>query len=217
MTSPSFRDMVLERVTIHKFRAGNPVYRLDDPAGGLWGILNGSVEAEMPGSSGPLLGHFGAPGFWFGEGTVIMSTARRIGVFATRPSILAHLSIADCHSILAKDPLGWRWIALLSTINTDIALLLAADLLVRDPARRTSAMLLRLAGLRNGKFLPSSQVPINLSHAKLGQLTNLSRNAIGTILKSFEDEGYIAVKYRSIEVKDAARLLALLADEKSEP
>ena len=88
---------------------------------------------------------------------------------------------------------------------------LAADLLLRDPEQRTAAMLLRLAGLRNGMFLKPHQVPIHLSHEKLGQLVNLSRNAIGPILKSFENKGYLTVAYRSIDIQDAAGLAALLA------
>jgi CRP/FNR family transcriptional regulator, cyclic AMP receptor protein len=211
LTSPAFRGAVLQRLSIHKFDTNEPIYRLDDPAGGLWSILNGVIEAEMPGPAGPLLGHCGAPGFWFGEGTVIFSSQRRAGVFATCPSTLAHLSIADCHSVLAADPSGWRWIALLSTMTTDLAMRLAADLLLRDPEQQTAAMLLRLAGLRNGMFLKPHQVPIHLSHEKLGQLVNLSRNAIGPILKSFEKKGYLTVAYRSIDIQDAAGLAALLA------
>lgn len=113
--------------------------------------------------------------------------------------------------MLAVDPLGWRWVALLATMTTDLAVRLAADVLLRDPEQRTAAMLLRLAGLRNGMFLKPYQVPIILSHAKLGQLVNLSRNAISPILKSFEDRGYLRVAYRSIEIQDAAALAALLA------
>lgn len=211
LTSPAFRAVVLEKLSIHEFETGDPVYRLNDPAGGLWGIVKGSVAAEIPGPAGPCLGHFATPGFWFGEGPVIYSSPRRVGVFATCSSTLAHLSLADCQSILAADQSGWRWIALLSNMITDLVLRLAADLMLRDPEQRTAAMLLRLAGLRNGMFLKPYQVPINLSHEKLGQLANLSRNAIGPILKSFENKAYIRLSYRSIEVVDAAGLSALLA------
>lgn len=210
LTSPTFCEAVLQKLSIHKFDTNEPIYRHEDPAGGLWGILNGAIEAELPGPTGPILGHSGAPGYWFGEGPIIFPSTRRAGVFATSPSTLAHLSIADCNSILSADPSGWHWIALLATMTTDLALRLAADLLLRDPEQRTAAMLLRLAGLRNGMFLKPHQVPIHLSHEKLGQLVNLSRNAIGPILKSFEDRGYLRVAYRTIEIQDAGALSALL-------
>jgi hypothetical protein len=54
------------------------------------------------------------------------------------------------------------------------------------------------------------QVPIHPSHEKPGQLVNLSRNAIGPILKSFENMGYLTVAYRSNDIRGAAGLAALL-------
>jgi len=210
LTSSDFRASVLERLAVYEFQAGDPIYRLQDPAGGLWGIVKGSIEAEMPGPTGPSLGHFGTPGLWFGEGTVINSSPRRTGVSATCPSTLAHLSLADCQSLLAADPYGWRWIALLSTMTTDLALRLASDLMLRAPDQRTAAMLLRLAGLRNGMFLKPHIVPINLSHEKLGILANLSRNAINPILKDFEHKGLVRISYRSIENQDVDGLSKLL-------
>lgn len=210
LTSPAFRTAVLEKLSVHHFKGGDPVYRIDDRSGGLWAIMDGSIEAEMPGATGPSLGHFATPGFWFGEGTLIHPTPRRVGVFAIGPATLAHVSLADCQAILAADPSGWRWIALLSTFSTDLVLQLAADLLLRDPEKRTAALLLRLSGQRNGRFLKSHRMPVQLSHEKLGQMVNLSRNAIGPILASFAGRGFIAVRYRSIDVLDAPGLSDLL-------
>lgn len=38
----------------------------------------------------------------------------------------------------------WRWIALLASMNQDIAIRLSADLLFPDARKRTAALLLRL-------------------------------------------------------------------------
>ena len=43
LASPTFRGAVLQKLSIHKFDTNEPIYRLDDPAGGLWGMLNGAI------------------------------------------------------------------------------------------------------------------------------------------------------------------------------
>lgn len=96
-------------------------------------------------------------------------------------------------------------------MTSDLAIRLSADLLVRDPAKRTAAMLLRLAGMRNGRFLNASPAPISLSREKLGNLANLSRNSIGPILIDFAKRGYIEMHYRSIVVTDQVGLSSMLA------
>lgn len=202
-TPAPFREAMLTRATIQRLEKGEPAYHLHDPPGGLWGIVSGEVEIELPGMEAePSIAHFAMPGFWLGEATLIEPTPRRVGVRATRPSTLATISLADCHAILAAEPAYWRWIALLSTMHLDFAMSVAADLLLRDPHKRTAAMLLRLSGFRNGIFLEPFGVEIQLSHEKLGRLVNLSRNALGPILKKFVDQKLIHMDYRSIQITD---------------
>lgn len=215
LTPLDFREAILARASFHEFAAGEAVTRIDGPHGGLWGLVEGAVEIELPGpETVPRLGHFGVPGFWFGEGTLIYSSPRRVGAAAACRSVFATVTLADCQMILDADPAGWRWIALQSTINTDLAIRTAADALIRDSEQRTAATLLRLAGLRNGMFLPPFKTPIRLSHEKLGLMAGLSRNAIGPIISRFEECGFLSVNYRAIEIKDAEGLLAVLARER---
>jgi CRP-like cAMP-binding protein len=211
LTPIEFRSAVLERVTLHKFDPGETVYRIGDPPGGLWAVVDGTVEIEIPGpESAPTFARFATPGIWLGEGALIRASRRRAGIIATCPCMMAYLSLADCRRLLEEDPSRWRWIALLSTMNLDLALQLAADLLLREPEKRTAAMILRLAGLRNGPFLRSTPSPIRLSQEKLGLLVNLSRTAIGPIIHDFMEKGWIEVHYREISVRDEAGLLSVL-------
>jgi CRP-like cAMP-binding protein len=211
-TPIEFRSAVLERISLHEFGRGEPIYRSGDPPGGLWAIVDGTVEIEIPGpENAPSFAHFATPGFWLGEGALIRASPRRVGVVATGRCTMAYLSLTDCRRLLEEDPSRWHWIALLSTMNLDLALRLAADLLLREPEKRTAAMILRLAGLRNGAFLPPTPSPIRLSQEKLGMLVNLSRNAIGPIIHDFTEKGLIEVRYRVISVRDEAGLLSILS------
>ncbi|HET9445760.1 MAG TPA: hypothetical protein VFO35_05845, partial [Steroidobacteraceae bacterium] len=47
-TPPNFRKAVLARTQLRAFRKGAAVYRLHDPPGGLWAVVKGAVELELP-------------------------------------------------------------------------------------------------------------------------------------------------------------------------
>lgn len=211
LTPTAFRDGVLARVTRRAFDSGSSVFRLGDPSDGIWGILNGAVQIELPTATRlPTLAHFAIPGFWFGVGPLVRDMPRRVGVTATEPSVLVRLSPADCRALLAEHPGDWRWMALLSTMETDIALGVAADLLLTAPVQRVIATLLRIAGMRNGSFPPFVPHPISLSQERLALLCNLSRTVVSGALKELLLRGLIRIEYRRITVLDAPGMLALL-------
>jgi CRP/FNR family cyclic AMP-dependent transcriptional regulator len=208
-----FQDAILQRVAARKFERGEAIYRIGDPPGGLWAIVDGAVQIEIPGpAAAPELAHFATPGYWFGEGPLIHSAPRRVGVVAATPSTLATISLSDCNAVLAEEPANWRWIALLATMNTDLAIGVAADLLLQGPRERVIAALLRLGGFRNGLFLPSSPKTISLSQERLGQITNLSRTLVSGIVRNLEEQGLIKIEYRGIRILDDVKLKSLLLD-----
>jgi len=209
LTPPDFSRRVLERIRLREFERGTAVFRAGDAPGGPWAILEGAARIEMPlPGTAPHFVHLAASGFWFGEGPLIAGNRRAVTVIAVQRSTLATLPIEDCHAILKADPAAWRWIALLSVMTTDLSLGVAVDSLLRNPAQRTAALLLRLAGLRNVFFKSADPLPVQLSQERLGQLVNLSRNSITPILRDFVKRGLIEMGYGSIRVVDAAGLAA---------
>ena len=211
-TPPGFRNNVLARIQSRDFAKGEAIYRAGDSPGGLWVVLKGAVELELPPpDTAPHFVHLAAPGFWFGEWPLIWEKPRRLTVIATVPSRLATLPLAECRAMLEADPSGWRWIALLSTMTTDLSAGIVSDLLLRDPAKRTAAVLLRVAGVRSHVFISPEPSPIHLSQEKLAHLVNLSRNTIIPILHDFVRLGFIEVKYGSIAVVDVKGLSSTIS------
>jgi CRP/FNR family transcriptional regulator, cyclic AMP receptor protein len=211
-TPPEFRASVLARIEIHDFDKGEAVYRAGDTGGGLWALVEGTVEIESVAlGAGPQLVHFGVPGFWFGEGPLIFNVPRIVSVIAGRPSTLVTLPLADCRDILDADPPAWRWVALHCAMTTDIAVGVVTDLLLRDPAKRTAALLLRLAGVRSHVFRSDRPSPIYLSQEKLAQLVNLSRNTIIPLLHEFAQSGCIEIGYGEIRVKNIGGLTEMIS------
>lgn len=211
LTAPDFRQAVLDRLTFRKLTAGDPVYRSGDREGGLWAVIEGGVQFEISGPQiVPGLAHVAIPGFWFGAASLIGKEARRHDAYASEPSVFATISLLDCRAILDEDPGGWQWIALLASMNLDLAMGMAADLLLQDPRRRVVATLLRLAGWRTGNHLPPNPGPVQLSQQHLGQIANLSRTVVSATLRDLEDRGLISIGYRSLEVLDGEALKTML-------
>jgi CRP-like cAMP-binding protein len=158
LTPVDFRQAVFERLTMRKFSAGEAVYRTGDTEGGLWAIVEGGVQLEIPGLQlTPGLAYVTAPGFWFGETLLITKSAREVDAYAAQPSIFATVSLADCRAILDEDPSRWQWISLLANMNCRLALSLAADLLLPEPQQRIVAADLRLGN--QSQSHPQSRPP----------------------------------------------------------
>lgn len=214
LTPPDFRRAVVERLTIRRLRAGEAIYRAGDREGGLWAIIEGGVQFEIPGPQlAPCLAYFAVPGFWFGEAPLISKGARQVNAYAAGSSIFATISLVDCRAIIDEEPARWQWIALLAHMNRDLVEGLAADLLLQEPRQRVIAALLRLSGWRAAPNLMPNPGPIHLSQQQLGQIANLSRTVVSGILGDLARRGLIAVGYRMLEVLDGDGLKALMGDD----
>jgi CRP-like cAMP-binding protein len=214
LTPPDFQQAVLARLSTRRLAAGESLYRTGDREGGLWAIIDGSIRFEIPGPQlEPSLAQVAIPGFWFGEAPLIAGKPRELSAYTARSSVLATISFADCRAILDSDPSRWQWIALLAGLNRDLAMGLAADLLLQEPHLRIVATLLRLCGWHAGPPLALHPVPVHLSQQTLGRITNLSRTAVSGILLDLEQRGLIALGYRALEVLDGAGLEAILEGE----
>jgi CRP/FNR family transcriptional regulator, cyclic AMP receptor protein len=211
LTPARFRKEVLARIQMREFARGEPIYHAGDIGGGLWVIIKGAIEVELPPpEQAPILVHFATPGWWFGEWPLINEQPRRVTIIAAVPSTLATLPLAECNAILAADPGAWRWIAVLSSMTTDLTGGVVADLMLRDPVHRTAALLLRLSGVR-GMAAAKEPFPIHLSQEKLAHMVNLSRNSIMPILHDFAQRRYIEIGYGSIVVLNARGLSETIA------
>ena len=88
-TPASFQRAVLGRCLLERFETGTPIYSIGDEAGGMYGIVSGSLAISVaPREMGPYTAHFATPGFWFGEAAAFTRQPRRVGVTATRDSVL---------------------------------------------------------------------------------------------------------------------------------
>src|SRR5271163_1672879 len=67
-TPPSFQRSVLDRCHLRHFNAGEAIYSVGDPPGGMFGLVAGGLNVSIaPNERGPYFTHVARPGSWFGE------------------------------------------------------------------------------------------------------------------------------------------------------
>ncbi len=207
--------MVLNRCHLCEYAAGQPVYHLGDQPGGTYGLVEGGVAVSIaPGEHEPQFAHFVVPGTWLGETAAFTRQPRRVSLRCTRRSWLLHLALSDIDSIVRDDPDAWRLLALIGIGHMDTAIGAAQDLMLRDPAERCIATVLRLAGCRYDGPGHTETLEVDISQEDLAHISNLSRNATGAILRALEARRLIALAYRRIQVLDARALRQSLTDDR---
>ena len=210
-TPAAFSDAILARGILQTFKRGDPIYRLDGSAGGLVGLAEGAVQIEaVQPDFDPLVGDVQLPGTWLGGAAIITGNSRVVGIIALRDCTVLLVPAQDIHALIARDPAVWRWIALLSVINTRRAINISLDLMIRDPQARAAAVLLRLAGCREDQPEPVAPAEINSSQEDLARMINMSRTTLGDFLRAAEASGLIRQAYRKVHILDVSGLRGML-------
>jgi CRP-like cAMP-binding protein len=213
MTPEPFRGMVLDRCRLQFFTAGQSLYMLGDPPGGMFGLVSGGLSISIGSRDrGPYLGHIARPGAWFGEAAAITRQPRRIGLVATRDAQMLHLPLPKIDEIVVADPVAWRWFALVPIGHLDTAISACDDLMLRNHVKRCIAVLLRLGGCRHACSEKSTLAEIDISQDELAMLANVARTTVGAILKKLETTGHIRQSYRRISLLAPDALRAMVRD-----
>lgn len=201
---------LLKATRVRRIASGEVLFSVGDPPGGLYGLASGCLAIEAAQSdSAPHKSFLVHPGTWLGEGPTAGLDNRLIGVWATRPSVVAVIEIAGFRRAAARMPELWRHLALLALEGNARTIGLAQDLMQRGSRARLAALLARLAGLREA--YPPVPPVIDATQGEIAAIANLSRSVVSTLLMRLQQEGIIRLHRASIEVLDARRLLDAIA------
>lgn len=196
----AFRDALLRRCHLERFAKGETLYRAGEAPGGLYGLVQGVLDVELPNG---MLGTVRAPGYWVGETAAFRRAPRLASIIAKSEVHVLRLPLAEFERLIANAEYC-RCFALLAIEHLDEALELSLALMMRDPLGRVCVRLHALA-----RRQPGGVSAFALTQARLGEMCGLTRQTVNAVLKRLAAEGVVAVDYGRLAIRDAARLEAL--------
>jgi CRP/FNR family transcriptional regulator, cyclic AMP receptor protein len=197
---------------LRHFVDGAMIYGFQQEQVCLWGVVSGSVRIFVTmNEQDPKLAHCAGPGFWFGEIPVITGWARAVQVMAFGDLRLCAIDRSVVTGIARRNPEVWRVVATLSVMNQMTAIGAGEDLMIRDSTKRLVAVLLRLAGHRNGFQRAAALPAVPVTQLEIAEASSLSRSSATRILGDLARQGFIRTDYRTIAILDPDALKALLA------
>ena len=202
-----FRAEVLRRSIVQTYSAGEAIYHFGAPLGGIYGVVEGAISVDSsPGHTTPVLMHLGTPGLWTGEGCFFTRQPRRIELRAVMDTCMMHLPLEAMDQMAARDPNTVRYFAQILMINVDTLLRIVNDLQQRDASRRIASVLWRIS---------PGTIPVPLTQSEIGVMANASRKQVNATLQRFETLNWVETSYRSIAIKNVAKLRQYAAGEDS--
>jgi len=173
-----FQEEVYSRAVPVKYRAGEVIYRLGDPLGGIYGFVSGAVVVSVaPPNALPNVLHVMTSAAWTGEGCFLSRQPRRVGLQAAIETHAVYLPLEQMDQMAGRDPLATRRFTQIVMMSLDTVLLAVHDLQDPDEHRRIARALRRIAALEN--------TPIPLTQSTLGMLANASRKTVNRALRRF--------------------------------
>ena len=133
--------------------------------------------------------------------------SRRFSTVARTGVELLRVPGDEMQALLRRRPEGVAMLGRNAVYGLDLAMQCAADLLINGASARCAAGLLRLAG-RRWPSDPEADLPseIPASQAELAMLCNVSTKTLSRVLGEFAGDGLVTPGYKSLTVKDPARL-----------
>jgi CRP/FNR family transcriptional regulator, cyclic AMP receptor protein len=215
-TPEPLRDALRAAGRVRTLAAGERLFMRGDADDGLYCVLEGAVRvgAASVGGREALLAVVG-PAHWFGEIALFDGGVRTHDAYAERDSTLFHVPRGALIALLDATPAYWHAFGLLLAQKLRLAFDAIEETALLPAAARVARRLLLLAG-EYGELGGAAAVPgapgarriVNVPQEDLALMLALSRQTVNQILRQFEREGLLALRYGEIEIVDADGLAA---------
>lgn len=194
---------------VRTLSAGERLFLRGDPADGIYCVLDGAMRVGAASAAGrEALLALVVPAQWFGEIALFDLGARTHDAYAERDTTLFHVPHAALVALLDGTPAWWRVFGLLLAQKLRLAFDAIEETALLPATPRVARRLLLLTtgygeaghdGAREGRVVRVPQEDLALMLA-------LSRQTVNQILRQFERDGLVALRYGEIEIVDVARL-----------
>ena len=211
-TPVDFREAILSRCAWSRLEPGALIQAGGEEDGEISGLARGIVEMRtVLGRADTPIMHYARPVYWSGLTRIISgSRGLRAEVTAKTTVWLARAPHDAVRNLLRERPEWWQFIPQPTLIYTDIALNIAADLLIRDSERRCAAVLLRLTGRRFADPESPEPAEVDITQEDLADAANLSLSSVRSMLGRLAARGLIEQGYGGVLVRALAALRAFV-------
>lgn len=203
-----FRRDFLAVARPKSYAAGSVIFQAGEVGQDVFGVYSGVVTLQnrLTHPDGVLL-HLVWPGEWFGTWSIVLGKGRRMSAIARTAVDLLRIPGDDLRALFRRRPQWHAELARHAVYGTDVAMQIAADLLIHNASARCAAVLLRLGGRRWASGT-DAELPVEIpaSQNELAMLCNVSRNTYRRVLKDLSSRGLLTIGYRSLTLNDPARL-----------
>lgn len=207
-----FRRQILEMARCVTVARGEWVFSINDPPGGIYGVVSGGIGIEGGGPFHMLrLGHVLRAGSWFGHHPILVPGARRTqGMRAMEDSELLYVPLTPLEVLVKVDSVAARSIGSMADGGSILATRIISDLLIPDAGRRIAAVLLRVTAAEDG-VEPHHPDGFLMTQAELGEMANVSRPHVNQALGELERKGWIIKHYQRLRIIDVEGLRSFAA------
>jgi CRP-like cAMP-binding protein len=200
----AFRSLVISKGVQVSESAGSVVFRRDDPANGLYGIISGAIGVDCgTHRQSSLLGHVMRRGEWFGT-KALYGGNRELTFKAIEATQLLFVPRSEIVPLMQASADVAVRVGQLGEHGDRLYWTVIRDLLTPDAGRRLAAVLYRVLGA--GDVAPDDPEGFRLTHQHLGEMANLSRHHVGRKLAALEAAGWIGCGYNRIRLLDPGGL-----------
>ncbi|KFX60521.1 Crp/Fnr family transcriptional regulator [Paraburkholderia fungorum] len=204
----AMQAQLIQAGRIVRLAAGERLFTRGDSDDGLYCVLDGLMRIGAASSAGKeaLLAVI-EPVNWFGEIALFDKRPRTHDAYAERDAELFHVPRAALAALLERTPEYWHAFGLLLTQKLRLAFDAIEEAALLPAAPRVARRLLLMAG---GYGEPGAMRRVlKVPQEDLAMMLALSRQTINQVLKQFETQGALKLRYAEIEIADVQKLSAL--------
>lgn len=204
----AMQAQLIQAGRIERLAAGERLFTRGDSDDGLYCVLDGLMRIGAASSAGKeaLLAVI-EPVNWFGEIALFDNRPRTHDAYAERDAELFHVPRAALAALLERTPEYWHAFGLLLTQKLRLAFDAIEEAALLPAAPRVARRLLLMAG---GYGEPGAiRRVLKVPQEDLAMMLALSRQTINQVLKQFETQGALKLRYAEIEIADVQKLSAL--------
>jgi len=205
-------DKLARIVTEHSFAGGQMIFTEGDKADGFYIVVTGRVKIYKLSPEGKeQILHVIEPGEPFAEVAMFSGGTLPAHAEALKESRIVFIPRAAFIALIQQDPsIAMNMFGTLS-IRLKRFTSLIEDLSLKEVPQRLAAYLLYLSGDKDSQ----ENFELTISKGQLASLLGTIPETLSRILKKMVDQGYIAMKGRTIEMRDKGMLESLAVGEKS--